>query len=362
MEAPNAESRLRLAFRGVAFHDGAVPLMLVAAKLQALQSLLYHAAAAVKHDSAARRGLWFNRYRDIAELTFGDAHHSELVIEVDLARPPVLGGELDLGMQAVDLMFEFGDKLQKNLSEIDSLDIGKDDRTYLLRAFDSLLPDPLDTYAIEIENCAPAKHPKLLLTAATRQAVRKYFLRERAAPILETPMPVTLVGELVKIHVDVGPELIAIKHKGREIECYYQDALRDQIANLLAGSTVEVTGEATLDGQGEVVKLGVVYDVVTVSMEPLRITRFEYEGTVYALKHPLVMNVQYADDLWVYHHPSINLWGYGERREDALRDLHANFAYLWKEFAEADDSVLDEKANEIKHALLQLYEPSVAGA
>ena len=72
--------------------------------------------------------------------------------------------------------------------------------------------------------------------------------------------------------------------------------------------------------------------------------------------------MNYTDNLWVYHNSAVNLWGSGERREDALRDLHANFAYLWKEFAEEDDALLDDKAREIKQALRQLSEPEPARA
>ena len=39
----------------------------------------------------------------------------------------------------------------------------------------------------------------------------------------------TLTGELVKIHVGVGPEKIAIRQRGVEMDCFYKDALRDQV-------------------------------------------------------------------------------------------------------------------------------------
>lgn len=66
------------------------------------------------------------------------------------------------------------------------------------------------------------------------------------------------------------------------------------------------------------------------------------------------MNVEFDDGVWIYHSPLINLWGYGERPEDALCDLHENFAYLWDEIAQEEDERLDGKSLEIKRTLLDL--------
>src|SRR5690242_6254455 len=97
--------KLRLEFSGEAFSGGRVPLTVVAAKLQALQTLLFHAAAAVSDDSSSRRGQWYNKYRSVAELAFSSAHHSDLAIEAELAPSHVPGGALDAGRRAVDLVF-----------------------------------------------------------------------------------------------------------------------------------------------------------------------------------------------------------------------------------------------------------------
>jgi hypothetical protein len=117
---------------------------------------------------------------------------------------------------------------------------------------------------------------------------------------------------------------------------------------------VEVTGRATLDDRGEVRKLSEVIDVDTVSMEPLRITRFEYAGRRYQLTTPVTVAVAYNDGLWVYSSESLNLWAYADRREDALRDLQENFDYLYREIAEEADERLDEVAKKLKERLLAL--------
>ncbi|NLE37614.1 MAG: hypothetical protein GX621_06270 [Pirellulaceae bacterium] len=286
------------------------------------------------------------------ELTFGKAHHSDLVIELDAARDEeYLSPEFQVTDKAFDLFFDVGNCIQNDMRGIETLDLRRDDRTYLLRAFEGLLPGVDDEYRIEIENCSREQHPKLDLSSGGRSSVRKFLAREVVPASADEAI---VVGELVKIHVDVGPHKITVLHKSREIDCHYSESMRDQIANLLAGSVVEVSGKATLDDTGAVKKLDVVFDVDTISMEPLRIPRFEHEGARYALREPLCVEIEFTDGLWVYHNSDINLWGYGERREEALRDLHANFDYLWKEIAQEDDSRLDSLAQGIKRQLKQI--------
>jgi len=353
------EGRLTLSFVGAAIVDGAVAVELLASKLQALQNLFFHAAASVAGDTTWRRGLWKNRYRSDAELTFVAAHPGSLVVQIDLPQQPSsLSGNLNIADRSVDLVFKFGASLQERAQGLD-LNIRQDDESYLLRAFDALVPAPHEDYTLELTNAGRDKYRPLVLNGATKEAIRRRLARETLPTFVEVA---TLLGELVKIHVGVSPEKIAVRVGGREIDCFYPNALRDQMANLLAGSMVEVTGDATIDSQSQVIKIDRVIDVTTISMDPLRITRFEYGGTRYQLKQPLMVEVELIDGLWVYHSPLINLWGYGERREDALSELYENFAYLWREFALEEDDVLDDRARQIKRRLLRLVEGHGVGA
>jgi hypothetical protein len=164
----------------------------------------------------------------------------------------------------------------------------------------------------------------------------------------------TLVGELIKIHMDSGEGKITVRSGSGEIDCFYPESLRDQVANLVAGSVVEVTGRATLDDRGEVRKLREVVDVETVSTEPLRISRFEHGGRRYQLMTPVTVSVAYSDGLWVYSNELLNIWGYADRRENALRDLNENFDYIYREIAEEADESLDEVAKKLKQTLRSL--------
>jgi hypothetical protein len=65
------------------------------------------------------------------------------------------------------------------------------------------------------------------------------------------------------------------------------------------------------------------------------------------------IDVECIDGLWECRAESLNLCATGECREDALRALNENFAFLWREYAEEDDAVLDDGARELKrHKIL----------
>jgi len=353
MRTRHSERSLELTFWGGAFTGGSVPASLLASKLQALQNLLFHAAAAVTHDPTSRRGSWTSRHRAYAELRLVGCREGSFVAELDLPAEKVLGPDFDYGLGALDLVFRVGESLVSD-QEFSSIPaFGKDELAYILRGFEALTPNAADDYEIRLTNSSPNKHPPLKLSADTRRRIR--HLLETEVPQLSEEVT-SLVGELTKICIVTGPEKIAIRHKGREIECFYPESLRDQIANLMAGSMVEVSGDATIDSDGRVVQVDRIHEVFTVSMDPLRLTRFEAEGTVYHLKEPLVVDVEYSDEMWVFRNDLINLWGFGERREDALRDLHENFAYLWHEIAQETDELLDSHAIDIKRVLSSVVE------
>ena len=345
--------KLKLTFLGDGFPKGAVPLTVVATKLQALQLAIFHAAAAVSGHQGERRGPWYNRYRSAAELTFSDAHHSDLVIEAELVANPVLRGDFNVGLDAVDLLFDVAVSLDQD--RLQNLKLTRYNRDYLLRSLEALMPNVGDQYQIKLENCRPDKHPAVTFSNITRLKTKIFLLESEQDFGAEEAK---IVGELIKIHLGAGEDKITIRSRQRDIDCYYGDALRDQVANLIAGSLVEVSGYGTLGESQQVVKVHHTLTVESVSLEPLRIARFEHGGRVFALVAPIAVNVEYTSDgLWVYHHSELNLWGYAARREDALSDLHENFAYQYEQIAEEQPSNLDSVAQELRQRLLRLIVP-----
>lgn len=354
---PDPERKLTLTFEDQAAGGGRVPLEVVAHKLQALQLLLFHAAATVAHDPAARRGQWANRYREVVELSFEDAHHSHLTIETRLAEPdPTLFEGRDLGKASLDLAYGVARALQnQDTAELTRQVPDRQERATLLRQFESLAPRENEAFTLRLAN-GSSGHEPIRLTGQTRrlaQVLASQSQTEDADDFEEA----RIVGTLTKIHYDVAPAKLSVRvGRGHEVDCFYDTSLRDQVANLCAGSVVEVGGLGTLTRGGTLKQIDVVTDLDSVSMEPIRLARLEHAGRSYSFGEPVSFEVEFAEGVWAYANERLGVRGYAHRREDAFRELAEAFDYAYKEFALEEDEALDSGALELKRRLLALVE------
>ncbi|MGL4514887.1 MAG: hypothetical protein ACRCT8_17510 [Lacipirellulaceae bacterium] len=359
MAGNDSSRRVTLTFGGEGFADGRVPLTLLADKLKALQSLLFHAAATVEHDPTPRRGLWVNRYRNEVELRFSEARAGSLVIEAELGE--IEGGLIersDLGDQAVDLAYGFVAAVNSGDDRSLTATVpNRQERLALLRSVEQLTPGTSEAYELTLAN-GRADHPGVPLSAETRGRTRRLIEREIAARTSDLEV-VRLVGTLTKIHYDVAPQTLSVRvPKGREIACHYDDTLRDQVANLCAGSVVEVVGWATFDRNEQVKQLDVVTGVEAVSMEPIRIAKFEHAGRMYALREAVAFNIEFSEGVWAYSNDLLGIRGYAFKRDDALRELHEAFDFAYRDIGLAKEEALIGDAVEMKRELLRLVIPS----
>lgn len=362
MEEGEATRKVTLTFGGEAFADGRVPLTLLAEKLKALQSLLFHAAATVSRDNVARRGQWANRYRHAVELRFTDARTGSLVIEAELPAPttPLLGDDYDLGGHALGLAYDFTRSLaQRNIAALIELVPDRQERALLLRSVESIAPDPAENYAITLSN-GIAQHPGVSLTGASR-LLAKFVLLRQSLDEAEAAREATIVGTLTKIHYDVGPQKIAVRvGPGNEVDCFYDDTLREQVANLCAGSIVEVIGVASLDVEGRVKQIDTVTSVEAVSMEPIHMTVFEHAGQRYRLREALPVSVEFTDGVWAYSNDALGIRAFAERREEALRELHEAFDFAYRDIGLAKEEELIGKAIDMRREFLRLVSTQAA--
>jgi len=238
--------KVTLTFGGEAFADGRVPLTLLADKLKALQSLLFHAAATVEHDTVARRGQWVNRYREAVELRFAEARTGSLVIEAELDEPDaVLFEGRDLGTEAVGMAYEFARIVNSDDAKALAAKVpDRQERLTLLRSLEQLSPRTNEAFILTFGN-GQANHPGIQLSALTRIRTQLLIYREMINDTSDLE-EARIVGTLTKIHYDVAPQKLSVRvQKGQEIDCYYDESLREQVTNLCAGSIVEVVGWAT---------------------------------------------------------------------------------------------------------------------
>ena len=341
--------KVTLTFGGDAFADGRVPLTLLAEKLKALQSLLFHAAATVEHDPAGRRGQWANRYRDAVELRFTDAHHSDLTIEAELPSSGLFPD--NIGIRALDLAYGFAEDVESDRGAGRVPD--RQERLLLLRTLEQLAPRSPEAYSLTFAN-GSAGHAGVRITGQTRTRAQMLIYRE----LLDERSDVEearVVGTLTKIHYDVAPQMLSVRvSAGREVRCYYDESLREQVASLCAGSIVEVVGLAGTSAGGHLKQIDYVKTVDPVSMEPVRIARFEHDGRTYPLREAVAFNIEFSEGVWAYSSDVLGIRGYATRREDALRELHEAFDFVYQDIALEADDALEAKAIDLKRQVLAL--------
>ena len=362
MAEGEASRKVTLTFGGEAFADGRVPLTLLAEKLKALQSLLFHAAATVSRDKVARRGQWANRYRDEVELYFVESHHSDLVIEAELpAAAPTLSEGFDLGKQSLGLAYDFADAIgREDVQTLVRLAPDRQERALLLRAVESIAPDPAENYAITFANGSTGR-PGVQLTGRSRLVARMLLLQGAIADA-EPAREATIVGTLTKIHFDVGPQKIAVRvGPGNEVDCFYDDSLREQVSNLCAGGIVEVVGIASFDVEGRIKQIDAVTGIEAVSMEPVRISRFEHGGRTYRLAEAVPFAVEYSEGVWAYSNEALGIRGYAFKRDEALKELHEAFDFVYRDIGLAKEEDLIGKAVDMRRELVRLVPPQAAG-
>jgi hypothetical protein len=350
--------KITLTFGGEAFADGRVPLTLLADKLKALQSLLFHAAATVAHDSVARRGQWMNRYRDAVELRFAEARTGSLVIEAELDEQDAsLFEGRDLGSEAIELAYDFARTVESTDAKALTEKVpDRQERLTLLRSLESLSPRTNEAFDLTFAN-GSANHPGIKLSASTRTRTQLLIYREMIDERNDLE-EARIVGTLTKIHYDVAPQKLSVRVKqGAEIDCYYDESLREQVTNLCAGSIVEVVGWATLTNSGRIKQLDVVTGVEAVSMEPIRMTKFEHANRRYRLREALPFNIEFTEGVWAYSNDALGLRGYAFKRDEALRELNEAFDFVYQDIALEADENLETKAVELKKQLLTLISP-----
>lgn len=361
MAEGNATRKVTLTFGGDAFANGRVPLTLLADKLKALQLLLFHAAATVSRDKVARRGQWANRYRDAVELRFAESRPGSLVIEAELpAQAQLLVDEFDLGERSVAFAYDFADAIgREDPQSLARLAPDRQDRTLLLRALESIAPDPAENYSITFANGSPQRSG-VRLTGRSRLWARLLLLQGALADA-EPAREATVVGTLTKIHYDVGPQKIAVRvGPGNEVDCFYDDSLREQVSNLCAGGIVEVVGIASFDVEGRVKQIDAVTGIEAVSMEPVRISRFEHAGRVYRLVEAVPFGVEYSEGVWAYSNEALGIRGYALKRDEALRELHEAFDFAYRDIGLANEDDLIGRAIDMRREFLRLVQADTA--
>ncbi|MGV8123060.1 MAG: hypothetical protein AB2L14_25135 [Candidatus Xenobiia bacterium LiM19] len=350
----DAERIISMSIAGPAAEGGLVPLRIISRKLEALQKTLFAIAEARGGGPVARRGNWTKYVRSSCELLFLESHKGSLTVCAELPPPHAMeqmtffpDDEKDPGVKALQDLKDVSQAVvtgnEMKIMEILPDSIG---RIRFLRSLEELCPREGDEFEISLGNgkgeCYAVFGPE------SRNFIRNLFL-ERIEE--EAPEIITIHGTLVEIRAFAGRRQISVKSRNREITCFYPTEMEEEIAQLVVGSIVEVSGTAQTNDDGSVLQIDRISNVSTVDLSPFRIKAFVWQGGRYILKEPVMTNLDYEGDLWVYKIPRYALHAFSPDRRDALSQLHEHFAFACDDLLHESDENLTLDAIELRDRL-----------
>ncbi len=102
---------------------------------------------------------------------------------------------------------------------------------------------------------------------------------------------------------------------------------------------------------GAVRQIDEVLDVSTMDLLPFRTSTFHFNDRRFILGAPVICSLEYRNNLWVYECPRYGLHAFSEDRQEALRQLGEEFAFLYAGLINEPDENLTPDAIELRDLL-----------
>jgi len=161
----------------------------------------------------------------------------------------------------------------------------------------------------------------------------------------------TVEGRLVALQIVPRPHFrVQSVDDGRLIEAEFSEGLEPVLIAHM-GQVVRVTGAASLDRRGRVVKLADVTSVQPVDIQYLHVQRVSAGNVNLRFIKPLIAIKTEEEGIVVIRVPELGIHEFGETFEEALSALNDTLAVLWEEYAEAADETLTQDALDLKERL-----------
>ena len=189
------------------------------------------------------------------------------------------------------------------------------------------------------------------------------FIQETIVPQEEREASRIVTGELKSIDFTARKFVIIYPPTNHELDCIYEDAVEDLLIENRR-DLVQVTGRVLLDDTGQPKQIIDVNDIRDVDLSPMVVERVRYgdlslRATVPVLLEPIM---DASKQLLCVERADLGIDAFAPTREDLLAELNEQVAMLWREYALADDEILDAEAHHLKRALLDAWAIEVQDA
>jgi len=206
-----------------------------------------------------------------------------------------------------------------------------------------MCPDPESEYNIamgfggnKIQNLNPER----------KQKIKSALYRQ------PTKFEKVIIGRLMELRVDRKRQFQVDTDEGI-ITCQYTPDIENEIIKSLR-NIVKVQGTLVPDKKGKfILQINDNKSIEPLSMYPLK--EVKLKDKIRELKIPLQLDVNYYDEEYIVINKDIGLRVISKTMKEALEGISEQIDSLWSTYVEADTSMMNASAKELRKKLISLF-------
>jgi hypothetical protein len=171
---------------------------------------------------------------------------------------------------------------------------------------------------------------------------------------------IAVIGRLVSIDFDERKIIIVYPATKRALDCFYNEDIEDMLYENRRG-LVQVIGNVVMDESEQPKKITGVIDIQEVDLSPIAIGVIDCVGKTLKFRNQLLLTptLDESEQLYTINYPDLVLELFAYTRKELIDDIKADIAFLWEEYAKANDGELTADAQDLKRRLTKTIEETI---
>ena len=166
----------------------------------------------------------------------------------------------------------------------------------------------------------------------------------------------TITAKLQKIDFDERKISVKYPPTSQIIECFYTDDVEEDMIDYRR-EYIQVTGQFTLDENGNPNKLTKVSRIVPLDLSPLVLGELRYKQRRFSFRTTQVfspsLESEYKQSLFV-ERLDLGIHAFGLTREELVEEMAIQMNYCWEEFVECENETMTPNAMVLKNNLSEM--------
>lgn len=230
-----------------------------------------------------------------------------------------------------------------NINEVKHIVEDKSVRNKILRTLSNL--DPRNYPIKEVNLVSMGK------TIGVKSGWVEKTNRIVVGPITEE---VEIIGPIVELRI-IPSRYFGILYEGKSIKCPLEEDLQDIVISTIS-NVAKIEGLGNLDAQGRIKEMTNIFNITPLETNIFPVASLDWKERTFYFSDKLECKISYEEGLWEIKSEDLNILVYGENFDRAWKSFREDIAFLWDEYALAEDKGLSEKARELKNKVRAIIE------